>query len=411
MGAKRVMHMKKILAVAAVAVVVALSWAVYQRGKRLKEAPFVKVARETVVSAVTTNGRVEPLEWAAVSAERAGVLERVHVERGSKVQRGDLLAEVDRAAARAEVEAAEARVAQARTELEVISAGGPAAELAEIQGELSRLAIELEAARNERAVQERLLAKQASTRQLVDEAARRVSVLEAQIASLEKRRAALAGPSGRAAAEARLREAQAGLEAARLQLEKARIRAPITGVVYEFPRRLGEYLNPGDLVARVGRTGQVRVRVYVDEPELGRVALGMPVTITWDAQPGKRWQGKVERMPSEISTLGTRQVGEVICVIENPEGDLLPGSNVNAEIRSRVAENALTIPREALRRDSNQDGVLVLRGDRVEWRSIRLGVGSVTRVQVVEGLAEGDAVALPSQQPLAPGDRVRPVWR
>lgn len=405
------MHMKKILAVAAVAVVVALSWAVYQRGKRLKEAPFVKVARETVVSAVTTNGRVEPLEWAAVSAERAGVLERVHVERGSKVQRGDLLAEVDRAAARAEVEAAEARVAQARTELEVISAGGPAAELAEIQGELSRLAIELEAARNERAVQERLLAKQASTRQLVDEAARRVSVLEAQIASLEKRRAALAAPSGRAAAEARLREAQAGLEAARLQLEKALIRAPMAGVVYEFPRRLGEYLNPGDLVARVGRTGQVRVRVYVDEPELGRVALGMPVTITWDAQPGKRWQGKVERMPSEISTLGTRQVGEVICVIENPEGDLLPGSNVNAEIRSRVAENALTIPREALRRDSNQDGVLVLRGDRVEWRSIRLGVGSVTRVQVVEGLAEGDAVALPSQQPLAPGDRVRPVWR
>jgi len=405
------MHMKKILAVAAVAVVVALSWAVYQRGNRLKEVPFVKVARETVVSAVTTNGRVEPLEWAAVSAERAGVLERVHVERGSKVQRGDLLAEVDRAAARAEVEAAEARVAQARTELEVISAGGPAAELAEIQGELSRLAIELEAARNERAVQERLLAKQASTRQLVDEAARRVSVLEAQIASLEKRRAALAGPSGRAAAEARLREAQAGLEAARLQLEKALIRAPMAGVVYEFPRRLGEYLNPGDLVARVGRTGQVRVRVYVDEPELGRVALGMPVTITWDAQPGKRWQGKVERMPSEISTLGTRQVGEVICVIENPEGDLLPGSNVNAEIRSRVAENALTIPREALRRDSNQDGVLVLRGDRVEWRSIRLGVGSVTRVQVVEGLAEGDAVALPSQQPLAPGDRVRPVWR
>ncbi|MCL6545529.1 MAG: efflux RND transporter periplasmic adaptor subunit [Bryobacteraceae bacterium] len=403
--------MKKILAVVAVAVVVTLSWAVYQRSNRPKEAPFVKVARETVVSAVTTNGRVEPLEWAAVSAERAGVLERVYVERGSKVQRGDLLAEVDRAAARAEVEAAEARVAQVRTELEVISAGGPAADLAEIQGELSRLAIELEAARDERAVQERLLAKQASTRQLVEEAARRVSVLEAQIASLEKRRAALAGPSGRAAAEARLREAQAGLEAARLQLEKALIRAPMAGVVYEFPRRLGEYLNPGDLVARVGRTGQVRVRVYVDEPELGRVALGMPVTISWDAQPGKRWQGKVERMPSEISTLGTRQIGEVICVIENPEGDLLPGSNVNAEIRSRVAENALTIPREALRRNTNQDGVLVLRGDRVEWRSIRLGVGSVTRVQVVEGLAEGDAVALPSQQPLAPGDRVRPVWR
>lgn len=403
--------MKKILAVAAAVVVLVLAWAVYARSNRPKEAPFVKVVRETVVSAVTTNGRVEPLEWVAVAAERAGVLEKIYVERGSKVRRGDLLVEVDPTTARAEVEAAEARVAQAQAELDVLLAGGRAAELAEIQGEITRLAIELEAARQERDVQQRLLAKQASTKQIVEEASRRVSLLEAQLSAFEKRRAALAGASDRAAAQARLREAQAGLDAARLQLEKALIRAPMAGVVYELPRRLGEYLNPGDLVARVGRTEQARVRVYVDEPELGRVALGMPVTITWDAKPGERWGGKVERMPSEISTLGTRQVGEVICIIENPQGDLLPGSNVNAEIRSRVAENALTIPREALRRASNQDGVLVLRGDRVEWRNVRLGVGSVTRVQVVEGLAEGELVALPSQQPLSPGDRVRPVWR
>ncbi|MGQ9633133.1 MAG: efflux RND transporter periplasmic adaptor subunit [Bryobacteraceae bacterium] len=403
--------MKKILAVVAAVVALVLAWAVYARGNRPKEAPFVKVVRETVVSAVTTNGRVEPLEWVAVAAERAGVLEKIYVERGSKVRRGDLLAEVDPTTARAEVEAAEARVAQAQAELDVLLAGGRAAELAEIQGEITRLAIELEAARQERDVQQRLLAKQASTKQIVEEAARRVSLLEAQLSAFEKRRAALAGASDRAAAQARLREAQAGLDASRLQLEKALIRAPMAGVVYELPRRLGEYLNPGDLVARVGRTEQVRVRVYVDEPELGRVAMGMPVTITWDAKPGERWGGKVERMPSEISTLGTRQVGEVICIIENPQGDLLPGSNVNAEIRSRVAENAVTIPREALRRASNQDGVLVLRGDRVEWRNVRLGVGSVTRVQVVGGLAEGELVALPSQQPLSPGDRVRPVWR
>jgi HlyD family secretion protein len=238
-----------------------------------------------------------------------------------------------------------------------------------------------------------------------------VALLEAQLAATEKRRAALATAADRAAAEGRLREAEAGLELARSQYEKALIRSPMAGTVYEFPHREGAYLNAGDVVARVGRIESVRVRVYVDEPELGRVGAGMPVVIRWDAVAGRRWEGKVERMPTEIIGLGTRQVGEVICVIENPGGELLPGANVNAEIRSQVAENVLTIPREALRRESGEDGVLVLEGDRVVWRKVRLGVASVTRVQVVEGLAEGEAVAVPGQVALAAGDRVRPVWR
>ena len=59
--------------------------------------------------------------------------------------------------------------------------------------------------------------------------------------------------------------------------------------------RAGSYVSPGDLVANVGQAGRLRVRVYVDEPELGRVAVGQPVTITWDALPGQSWPGKVEK--------------------------------------------------------------------------------------------------------------------
>ena len=116
-------------------------------------------------------------------------------------------------------------------------------------------------------------------------------------------------------------------------------------------------------------------------------------------------------MPDQISALGSRQVAEVVCVIDNPGGELLPGANVNAEIRSRVAENALAIPREALRRQSNEPGVLLLQGDKVVWRKVTLGVSAVARVQVLEGLAEGNSVALPSQATLENGAPVRPVWR
>jgi HlyD family secretion protein len=402
--------MKKLLFVVPVLILVLAAW-LYRQSKAAPEVPFAKVTRGTLVSALITNGKVEPLEWEAVVAERSGVVEALHVERGTRVRRGDPLAELGAQDAKADLAAAEARVAQARAELEVIKRGGRASDLAELDGELARARMELDVAGKERVSLERLAAKQAAPRQEVSEAARRVERAQLQVRQLTNKRAALVDRVDPTVAQAKVREAETAADVARLRLEKAVIRAPMAGVVYEAAVRAGSYLNPGDLVAKVGRTGKVRVRVYVDEPELGRVASGMPVTITWDALSLRSWQGTVERMPSEITTWGTRQVGEVVCVIDNPAGELLPGTNVNAEIRARVAEHALSIPREALRREANEPGVLLLQGDKVIWRKIAIGVSSIARAQVLEGLAEGDAVALPSDAPLASGARIRPVFR
>ena len=152
------------------------------------------------------------------------------------------------------------------------------------------------------------------------------------------------------------------------------------------------------------------MRVYVDEPELGRVSVGFPVNISWDALPGRAWPGVVEQLPTEIHPLGTRQVGEVLCTIDNPHHVLVPGTNVNAEIRARVVENALTIPKEAMRRDANGPGVFVLAGDTIRWRAVKTGTSSISRVQIADGLAEGDAVALPTDVTLRDGERVRAAY-
>jgi len=148
------------------------------------------------------------------------------------------------------------------------------------------------------------------------------------------------------------------------------------------------------------------VRVYIDEPELGRVALGQPVTITWQALPGKQWIGTVEKKPTAIEALGSRQVGQVICEIANPERLLIPGTNVDATIRTGVVDGALTIPKETLRHDAGGDYVFLLKGDAIEQRAVKTGNSSVTRIQVTEGLAEGDAVAMPSDTPLKSGMKV-----
>ena len=138
----------------------------------------------------------------------------------------------------------------------------------------------------------------------------------------------------------------------------------------------------------------------------GASPIGQPVTIRWQALPGKEWHGTVERKPSSIQALGSRQVGEVVCTIENPGGELLPGTNVDAEIRTAVVNNALVIPREALRHDAGGDYVLALKDETIERRTVKTGASSVSLVQIASGLAEGDAVALPTESPLKPGDRV-----
>ena len=401
--------MKKLLVVLLL-LLLPLAWWLYRRRSSAPEVPFAKVKRERLVSTLVTNGRVEPIEWAPVRAERPGLVENVFVERGQHATRGSPLAEFSAREAKTDLAAAEARISQARAELELIERGGRPSELSAIEGDLAAAKLELEAAQKELAALTRLAEKQAATRQEVVEASRRFERAQAQIRSLDNRRGALVSQTDRTVAQAKLQEAEAAAKLARLRIEQATIRAPLSGVVYEKAVRPGAYLNAGDLVMNIGQLDKVRVRVYVDEPELGRVAAGKPVTITWDAMAGRRWTGSVERMPTEIVALGTRQVGEIFCVIENPQGELLPGTNISAEILSQAADNALTIPKEALRRSAGEAGVYVLEGNKVAWRKISLGASSVTRAQVLNGLREGDSVALPTERPLAGGLAVQATY-
>jgi multidrug efflux pump subunit AcrA (membrane-fusion protein) len=114
-------------------------------------------------------------------------------------------------------------------------------------------------------------------------------------------------------------------------------------------------------------------------------------------------------MPTQIVALGTRQVGEVGCMIDNPDHDLLPGTNVDVEVRSKVIENALTVPKEAVRREAFQSGVYLLQGSKIYWREVTVGVSSTTR-STVYGLKAGDAVVLPTDHPLKNGMSVTPVY-
>jgi HlyD family secretion protein len=375
------------------------------------EVEFVKVARETLISSLSTNGKVEPIEWMPVRSQRSGVITRVLISRGQQVTKDQPLVELDTRVASADLSKAQAAIQEAKAQEQVLTQGGRIAERQQIDSDLARARLDFDAAQKSYQALDRLVAKQAATRQELDAARQVVEQLQLKIQSLEKSRAALVTGIDKEIAKARLEEAQSAASVAQTNVDLSLIHAPMDGTVYDFDLKQGSYVNPGDAIAKVGKLDRVRVTVYVDEPDLGKVHQGEPVIITWDALPGHQWKGEVDKLPTQIVPLGTRQVGEVGCNIQNPDRDLLPNANINADIQATVVEHALAIPKEAIRRQGSETGVLLLQGDRVVWRKVNLGISSYTKSQVLSGLSDGDAGALPSEKPIQNGSRVQPVFQ
>jgi RND family efflux transporter MFP subunit len=392
-----------------VAAIAVAGWLAARR-ETAPEVRFARVQSETLTSLLATNGKTEPLEWSPVHAPQAGRLAALKVKRGQQVSAGAVVAILAGGEAEAALAAAEARREQARTDVAMLQGGGRASELAQIDGTLKKLELERSAALRDAATLQRLVEKSAAPRAELDAVKDRITGIEAQMASERGRRSTLVVQADVGAARARLADAEAAVAQAKRRMEDATIRAPQAGVVFDLPVREGAWMNEGDLVAKVGGTARLRVVVNVDEPEMGKIRTGLPVVITWDAMPGKEWSGVVDQMPTQVVALGTRMVGEVATVVENPGRDLPPGANINARIRAQVVEGAVTIPKSALRREGSELGVFVMESGKLGWRQVTIGVSSETRAEVRSGVKVGDSVALPSERELRRGLEITPVY-
>jgi hypothetical protein len=104
-------------------------------------------------------------------------------------------------------------------------------------------------------------------------------------------------------------------------------------------------------------------------------------------------------------------VGEVTTVVDNPNHDLLPGVSVNVSIVSKVVNDAVSIPRSALRTLNGETGVYKLAGKTIAWVPVVAGISDVNNVQIVSGVAQGDKVVdrvvEPSDAEIHAGMRVK----
>jgi HlyD family secretion protein len=194
------------------------------------------------------------------------------------------------------------------------------------------------------------------------------------------------------------------------------ISAPADGTLYSLPVKAGDYVKVGDLLAEMADLHKVRVRAFIDEPELGGLEPGEPVRITWDALPNRTWMGKTQVIPKQVVQRQARSVGELLCEVNNDKLELLPNINVDVRINSRERTGVLTVPRGAVELENGRRFVFVVLRNALgvgratlEKREIHVGIANAANYEVIGGLNEGEMVALPGDVDLKDGMAVKIV--
>lgn len=378
------------------------------------QAPEVQIAqvnRENLSASITSNGRVEPVQPFLAVAKYFTEVDRVDATEGQAVRKGQVILVLDSYAPQQQLDKARADLLTAQEQLREAHTGGPPVQVAQIEGDLQKAKIDLANLEKNQEALKKLVAEKAATQQELESNQIKIAEAQATVQTLEQQKAALATQAQVNVESAKLAEQQARSQIATFENEvaTATVRSPIDGILYSLPVHSGQYVQVGQPVAEVADLHKVRVRAFVDEPDLGVLAPNLPVQITWDGLQGHVWYGRTETVPKQVTTQGVRSVGEVLCSVQNSNLELIPNLSVDVRIEWSQRQNALVVPRGAVHTDGSQHFVFVVSDDTLHRRAVQLGIADPTVFEVVSGLSEGDQVALSGEITLREGMTVQPV--
>jgi len=369
------------------------------------------VQRGEIRSVVSTNGKIEPIQNLEAHAPIATTVKRLYVKEGDHVRQGQLLLELDDADIRSQAARAEAQIKSAEANEAASKNGGTQEEVLDLNAQLvtDRTAVDV-AQRNLDSLR-RLAQQGAASAGEVRQAEENLQHAQTNLKLAQEKKTDRYSAPEVAKVQAQASEAQAAYDAAEDALRKSSVRAPFDGVVYSLPVKQGAFVQDGDLLLQEADLSHVLVRAFVDEPDIGRLQIGQKVELTWDALPGRTWVGSVTTVPSTVKMHLNRNVGEVTCTIDNHDLRLLPNVNVGVTIVVAVENNVLTLQRDALHADDSKLYVYRIVDNQLKHQSVEISLQNLTRVEIINGLSEGDQVALPEEEskPLYDGAHVKVV--
>jgi len=364
-------------------------------GSRDNSVPIVTaaVSRSTIRSVISTNGKVEPVQNFEAHAPIGTTVKKILVKEGDHVKKGTLLVELNAASVQSQAAQAMAQVRASQADLSAVERGGTQEEVLTLNAQLVKARADRDAAQRNFEALTRLQQSGAASPGEVRAAQNQLTAAEAQVKLLESKQTERYSRPEVSRVQAEQSQAESAYHAAEDVLSQLVIRAPFDGIVYSLPVRQGAYVNPGDLVVQEADLSKVLVRSYVDEPDVARLAPHQKIELTWDAIPGRTWTGSVSAVPAAVKLHGTRNVGETTCVVANQDFRLLPNINVGVTIVTAEHDNALTIPREALRQDDTVPYVFEVVNNELSRRNVQTSISNLTRAEITSGVNEGAIVA------------------
>ena len=323
----------------------------------LSAADVVAATTADIGSTVVVSGALDPADVVRLRAQVAGTIRDLHVDRGSKVSRGEALARVEAQGVTSQAEGARANVASADAALSV--------------------------ARQRREAGRRLFAVGATSEIDLKTAEAGYDAAVAQ------------------AAAARAIEASAGEAAARTS-----IRSPLDGWVSERNVEDGESVKTEDPLMTIVDTRTLELKGQVGAIDAARVRSGLNVTFTLDAMPGREFSGTVARV-DPVANAATRQVG-VFVRLPNATGRIVAGQFAYGRIHTGAATRAVVVPFAAIRTGEKESYVLVVGGNVVHRRVVVPGArdDDTGMVAVTSGLKTGERVIVTSGVEIADGTKI-----
>lgn len=356
-----------------------------------------KAVRHDIKVAISTNGIIEPINPGDVYAPIDAFVAAVAKQEGSGIGENQLLMRLESQQLRTELAEAKASLLQARRQAQAVLAGPLKEEIAALDASITEREFQLEQQNKDLQIEESLLAKQAVPRATVENMRKQRDLLRLQLEALRQKKQDLLA---RYSAEEKqweqdkIRELAKQVSLLEQQLQMEAVLAPKSGLIYSLPVKPGSYVTRGQLLAQIYEPGQIRLRAYVDEPDLGRIRKGQVTQIEWDGMPNEQWSGVVQIPAEQVVAMNNRSIGYVLCSVDSGPKGLIPNLNVKVEITTDFKANALIVPRSAVYNSEGKPAVLLLKGEGTITKPVDLGLVTSEEIEILRGIDEGDQVIL-----------------
>ncbi|EMG36465.1 RND family efflux transporter, MFP subunit [Desulfocurvibacter africanus PCS] len=359
------------------------------------------IQRGTVRKVLEATGIVKAQVGAMVKigARATGIIERMPVKVGDRVNKGDLVAVIDDREQQAEQAETEARLASAQAELSRVRQVYPL-QIAEAQAQLDLAQAQYAYAQANFKRQQDLVARDVQPQDILDQARRDLDVsrneLEARQATLRRLRQEFEQELTKARRAVDV--AQATLRSIKVRISYTRITTPISGLVSQVTAQEGETVVSGlqvtNLVTVIDPT-RLEMWIYVDETDVGQVKPGMPVEFRVDAYQGRIFQGRIEQIYPEPEIRDNIVYYRALVPLDPRQAlALRPEMTTQCQIVVEQRENVPALPNTALKWVGDRQVVFV-RGPDGVVREInpQLGLQGLESSEIVNGLQVGDVVA------------------